>query len=140
MNDEQKRTNEVTKNLISICKNKRMQVFHNMAKMNAIKRSKEFFRIYSSPSDSTLNMKRAGKYRSKFHPPKQKPFSYQMEYEKLRGLRESEEELAKVQAYIDKMIQKNIKKFEDEKRRRQLAEKSAENQRLTLQALVRSLH
>lgn len=42
-----------------------------------------------------------------------------MEYEKLRGLRESEEELAKVQAYIDRMIAKNIKKFEDEKKKQQ---------------------
>lgn len=60
-----------------------------------------------------------------------------MEYEKLRGLRESEEELAKVQAYIDKMIAKNIKKFQDEKKKQQLKVKEVEYHYPTLQELVR---
>lgn len=60
-----------------------------------------------------------------------------MEYEKLRGLRESEEELAKVQAYIDRMIAKNIKKFEDEKKKQQEKnEKKIEYHYPTLQELV----
>lgn len=42
-----------------------------------------------------------------------------MEYERLRGLRESEEELAKVQQHIDKMIEKNIKRMQEEKRKRE---------------------
>lgn len=60
-----------------------------------------------------------------------------MEYEKLRGLRESEEELAKVQAHIDKMVAKNIKKFQDEKKQQELACKEVEYHYPTLQELVR---
>jgi hypothetical protein len=133
----EKRVHEVTKQLVSIYKNKRMKVFHEMARTRASLRSKEFFRIYSSPSDSIINKKslRASKLRARFQKPK-KPFSYQMEYEKLRGLRESEEELAKVQAYIDKMVAKNIKKFEDEKKRQQSMEKKVEYHYPTLQELV----
>lgn len=95
-----------------------MQVFHNMARTRAALRSKEFFRVYTGPSDSIISGKspKTSKFRSRFHQKPKKPFSYQIEYEKLRGLRESEEELAKVQAYIDRMIAKNIKKFEDEKK------------------------
>lgn len=131
----EKRVHEVTKHLVTIYKNKRMQVFHNMARTRAALRSKEFFRIYTGPSDSILNRKsqRATKLRARFMKPK-KPFSYQMEYEKLRGLRESEEELAKVQAYIDRMIAKNIKKFEDEKKKQQL--KTVKVEYPTLQELV----
>lgn len=115
-----------------------MQVFHNMARTKAALRSKEFFRLYTSPSDSILNKKspRASKLRTRLQKPK-KPFSYQMEYEKLRGLRESEEELAKVQAYIDRMIAKNIKKFEDEKKKQLLKEVKVEYHYPTLQELVR---
>lgn len=133
----EKRVHEVTKHLVKIYKNKRMQVFHNMARTRAALRSKEFFRIYTSPSDSILSKKsqRASKLRARFQKPK-KPFSYQMEYEKLRGLRESEEELAKVQAYIDKMIAKNIKKFEDEKKKQELKTVKVEYHYPTLQELV----
>lgn len=133
----EKRVHEVTKYLVTIYKNKRLQVFHNMARTRAALRSKEFFRIYTSPSDSILNRKsqRASKLRARFMKPK-KPFSYQMEYEKLRGLKESEEELAKVQAYIDKMIAKNIKKFEDEKKIQQLKTVKVEYHYPTLQELV----
>lgn len=114
---------EVTKHLASIYKNKRMQVFHNMSRTKAALRSKEFFRIYTSPSESiNSKSKRATKFRSRFYPKPTKPFSYQMEYEKLRGLRESEEELAKVQAYIDKMIEKNIKKLQEQKKKQQQME------------------
>lgn len=133
----EKRIHEVTQNLVSIYKKKRMQVFHNMARTKAALRSKEFFRIYTSPSDSILgkNSLRASKLRTRFQKPK-KPFSYKMEYEKLRGLRESEEELAKVTAYIDKMVAKNIKKFQEEKKKQQLLEKKVEYHYPTLQELV----
>lgn len=83
-----------------------------------------------------MKNQRASKLRARFQKPK-KPFSYQIEYERLRGLRESEEELAKVQAYIDKMVAKNIKKFEEEKKKQQLAEKYIEYHYPTLQELVR---
>lgn len=132
------RVHKVTKHLVTIYKDKRMQVFHNMARTKAALRSKEFFRLYTSPSDSILNKRsqHAAKLRTRFQKPK-KPFSYQMEYEKLRGLRESEEELAKVQAYIDRMIAKNIKKFEDEKKKRLEKEVKVEYHYPTLQELVR---
>lgn len=135
----EKRIHEVTKKLISIHKRKRMQVFHGMAEIVASKRSKEFLLIYSNPSEA-MRLRRQRKL-SKFHAqlrkPK-KPFSYQMEYEKLRGLKESEEELAKVQAYIDKMIAKNIKKMEEEKRKKELTMKKVEYHYPTLLELVSS--
>lgn len=133
----EKRVYEVTKHLVTIYKNKRMQVFHSMAQTRAALRSKEFFLIYTSPSDSIVGKKsqRNSKLRARLQKPK-KPFSYQMEYEKLRGLHESEEELAKVQAYIDKMIAKNIKKFEDEKKKQQLTMEKVEYHYPTLQELV----
>jgi hypothetical protein len=136
----EKRVHEVTKHLCTIYKNKRMQVFHSMARTRAALRSKEFFRLYTSPSDSILSKKsqRTSKLRTRFQKPK-KPFSYQMEYEKLRGLQESEEELAKVQAYIDKMIAKNIKKFQEEKKKQQLVVKETEYHYPTLQELVGNL-
>jgi hypothetical protein len=136
---KQNRIHEVTKRLISIYKGKRMEVFHKMARTRAALRSKEFFRIYTSPSECIINGKsqRLRKYKTKFHKSKEKKFSYQIEYERLRGLRESEEELAKVQAYIDKMIAKNIKKLEEEKRKKNLVPaKSDEDQYTTLSALV----
>ena len=134
----EKRVHDVTKHLCTIYKNKRMEVFHKMAHSKAAFRSKEFFRLYINPDDSILRMKnkRASKLRARFQKPK-KPFSYQIEYERLRGLRESEEELAKVQAYIDKMVAKNIKKFEEDKKKQQLAEKHIEYHYPTLQELVR---
>lgn len=136
----QKRSHEVTKNLISIYKNKRMQIFHNILRTRKSLCTKEFFRIYLSPTDATVNKKslHARKYKTKFHKSfqKQKPLNYQMEYERLRGLRESEEELAKVQAYIDKMIAKNMRKMEEEKKRRQMAQKPEECHYSTLQELV----
>lgn len=134
----EKRVHDVTKHLVSIYKNKRMQVFHTMARTRAAMRSKEFFRLYTSPTDSILDKKsqRTSKFRTRMQKPK-KPFSYQMEYEKLRGLRESEEELAKVQAYINRMIAKNIKKFEDEKKKQQLAVEKVEYHYPTLQELVK---
>lgn len=136
----EKRVHDVTKHLVTIYKNKRMQVFHSMARTRAALRSKEFFRIYTSPSDSIVGKKsqRTSKMRLRLQKPK-KPFSYQMEYEKLRGLRESEEELAKVQAYIDKMIAKNIKKFEDDKKKQQLTVEKVEYHYPTLQELVTSV-
>lgn len=108
-----------------------------MARTRAALRSKEFFRLYTSPSDSIAGKKsqRMSKLRTRLQKPK-KPFSYQMEYEKLRGLRESEEELAKVQAYINTMIAKNIKKFEDEKKKQQLMVEKVEYHYPTLQELV----
>lgn len=111
----QKRVHEVTKNLISIYKQKRMRVFHNMASTKAALRSKEFFRIYITPSEAIATNKI--RFKSKFHSTmgKKKKFDYKKEYEKLRGLQESEEELAKVQAYIDKMIERNLRKMEEEK-------------------------
>lgn len=136
----QKRSHEVTKNLISIYKNKRMQIFHNIIKTRKSLCTKEFFRIYLSPTDATVNKKslHARKYKTKFHKSfeKQKPLNYQMEYERLRGLKESEEELAKVQAYIDKMIARNMKKMEDEKKRRQMVQKPEACHYSTLQELV----
>lgn len=133
----EKRVHEVTKNLAGIYKNKRMQVFHNMARTRAALRSKEFFRLYTGPSDSIIGKSpKTSKYRTRFHQKPKKPFSYQMEYEKLRGLRESEEELAKVQAYIDRMIAKNIKKFEDEKKKQQEKNVKVEYHYPTLQELV----
>ena len=138
--DFPKRSHEVTKNLISIYKNKRMQIFHNIIKTRKSLCTKEFFRIYLSSTDATVNKKslHARKYKTKFHKSfeKQKPLNYQMEYERLRGLRESEEELAKVQAYIDKMIARNMKKMEEEKKRRQMAQKPEECYYSTLQELV----
>lgn len=133
----EKRVHEVTKNLVIIYKNKRMQVFHKLAKTIVAKKSKEFFRIYASPTNSIPNkrLQHASQLRKRFQKPK-KPFSYQMEYEKLRGLRESEEELAKVQAYIDKMIARNIKKFEEEKKKQQLKTEKVEYHYPTLQELV----
>lgn len=133
----EKRVHEVTKQLATIYKNKRMQVFHDMARTKAALRSKEFFRFYTSPSDSILSKRsqRTSKLKARFQKPK-KPFSYQMEYEKLRGLRESEEELAKVQAYIDRMVAKNIKKFEEEKKKQQLKSEKVEYHYPTLQELV----
>lgn len=117
-NKTQTRVHEVTKNLISIYKQKRMKVFHSMARTQAALRSKEFFQIYLTPSESIA--KKKVYFKSKFHVKgKQKPFDYKLEYERLRGLKESEEELVKVQAYIDKMIEKNIKKMEAEKRKKQ---------------------
>lgn len=129
------RVHEVTKQLATIYKNKRMQVFHNMARTAAASRSKEFFRLYTTSSDSNKKSQRTTKFRARLLKPK-KPFSYQMEYEKLRGLRESEEELAKVQAYIDKMIAKNIKKFQDEKKKQQSTTAKVEYHYPTLQELV----
>lgn len=112
----QTRVHEVTKNLISIYKQKRMRVFHSMARTQAALRSKEFFQIYLTPSQAIA--KKKVYFKSKYYKPKQKAFDYRLEYEKLRGLRESEEELVKVQAYIDKMIEKNIKKMEAEKKKK----------------------
>lgn len=118
LNTTQARVHEVTKNLISIYKQKRMRVFRSMARTQAALLSKEFFQIYLAPSKAIARKKTL--FKSKFHPKaKQKPFDYKLEYERLRGLRESEEELAKVQAYIDKMIEKNIRKMEAEKRKKQ---------------------
>lgn len=136
-NRSEKRVHDVTNHLATIYKNKRMQVFHNMARTRAALRSKEFFRLYTSPSSSIIGKKsqRTSKLRTRLQKPK-KPFSYQMEYEKLRGLRESEEELAKVQAYINTMIAKNIKKFEDEKKKQQLMVEKVEYHYPTLQELV----
>jgi hypothetical protein len=114
-----------------------MQVFHTMARTMGALRSKEFFRVYTSPSESILNKsQRTSKLRTRFQKPK-KPLSYQMEYEKLRGLRESEEELAKVQAYIEKMVAKNIKKFQEEKKKQQQQTEKVECHYPTLQELVR---
>lgn len=59
-----------------------------------------------------------------------------MEYEKLRGLRESEEELAKVQQYIDRMIEKNIKRLQEEKRKQESKVKKVEYHYPTLMELV----
>lgn len=131
------RIHEVTKRLATIYKNKRMEVFHTMARTKAALRSKEFFRIYANPSESLAKKKQLfkSKYMLKLQKPKT-PFSYQIEYEKLRGLRESEEELAKVQAYIDRMIAKNIKKFEEEKRKRLEKSPPKEYHYPTLQELV----
>jgi hypothetical protein len=126
MTATEKRVNDVTKNLITMYRTKRIQVFHSMAKTKTAMRSKEFFKIYLNPSETIMKRKKPVLFKNKFHKPKPKPFCYQMEYERLRGLRESEEELAKVQAYIDKMIQKNIKKYEEEKRKRQMAEKAVD--------------
>lgn len=135
MTAAQKRSFTVTRHLITIYKNKRMQVFNNLARTKASQCSKEFFRIYASPSQSLIT-KKSHKYRTKFHKPKEKPFNYQMEYEKLRGLRESEEELAKVQAYIDKMVAKHIKKFEEEKKKRLIDEKLKEYQFASCQTVI----
>lgn len=133
----QERIHEVTKHLATIYKNKRMQVFHTMARTRAALRSKEFFRIYTSPSASIGAKKPLFKSKFMLQLKKQKtPFNYQMEYEKLRGLRESEEELAKVTAYIDRMIAKNIKKFEDEKRKQLEKAPVEEYHYPTLQELV----
>lgn len=139
-NSSEKRVREVTKHLVTIYKNKRMQVFHNLVRAKAALRSKEFFRIYTGQSNPIVSKssQHAAKLRTRFQKPK-KPFSYQMEYEKLRGLRESEEELAKVQAYIGKMITKNIKKFEEEKRKQQMKVNKVEYHYPTLQELVISL-
>lgn len=132
----EKRINEVTRHLATIYKNKRMQVFHNMAKTRVALRSKEFFRLYTgSTSIPSKRSVHAAKLRQRFQKPK-KPFNYEMEYERLRGLRESEEELAKVQAYIDRMIAKNIKKYQDEKMKQQAKEEKVEIHYPTLQELV----
>lgn len=133
----EKRVREVTKHLASVFKQKRMQVLYSVARTKAALRSKEFFRLYTSPSDSILSRKSktASNLRTRFQKPK-KSLSYQMEYEKLRGLRESEEELARVQNYIDRMIAKNIKKFEDEKKQ-ELKTKNVEYRYPTLQELVK---
>lgn len=132
----EKRVLEVTKHLATIYRNKRMLVFHNLAQTRTASKSKEFFRIYLSPLGSVLSKKpRLSKLHAQFKKPK-KPFCYQMEYEKLRGLRESEEELAKVQAYIDKMVAKNIKKFQEEKKKQQAAVEKVEYHYPTLQELV----
>jgi hypothetical protein len=137
-NKTQARVHEVTKNLISIYKQKRMRVFHHMARTQAALRSKEFFQIYLTPSEAIS--KKKVYFRSKFHPKtKPKKFDYRLEYERLRGLKESEEELAKVQAYIDKMIEKNIKKMEAEKKKKQGIQKKVveeKNQYTTLTELV----
>lgn len=131
------RKHEVTKHLATIYKNKRMQVFHNLAQTRTALKSKEFFRIYLGSSNTIMNKRsqHASKLRLKYQKPK-KPFSYQMEYEKLRGLQESEEELAKVQAYIDKMIASNIKKFEEQKKKQQMQTEKVEPHYPTLQELV----
>ena len=133
----EKRKHDVTKHLETIYKNKRMQVFHELARTRTALKSKEFFRIYLGSSNAIMNKRsqHALKLKTRFQKPK-KPFSYQMEYEKLRGLRESEEELAKVQAYIDKMISRNIKKFEEEKKKQQLQTEKVEPHYPTLQELV----
>lgn len=130
----QRHSHEVTKNLISIYKRKRMQIFHDIARTRMSMSTKEFFRIYLNPSDFG---KKSSLYRTKFHKKKEKPLNYRMEYERLRGLRESEEELAKVQAYIDKMIARNMKKYEEQKR--QAAMKSDEAHYSCAQDFVRSL-
>lgn len=129
----QSRVHEVTKNLISIYKQKQMRVFHSMARTKAALRSKEFFRIYLSPSEAIASKKI--RFKSKFHPKgRKRPFDYKQEYEKLRGLRESQEELIKVQAHIDKMIEKNMKKLEEEKRQKTAVDEK--NQYTTLKELV----
>lgn len=134
----QSRVHEVTKNLISIYKQKRMRVFHSMARTKAALRSKEFFRIYLSPSEAIATKKT--RFKSKFHPKGRKqPFDYKQEYEKLRGLQESQEELIKVQAHIDKMIEKNMKKLEEEKKKKKArAVVEEKNQYTTLKELVSS--
>lgn len=133
----EKRIHDVTKRLISIHKRKRMEVFHQMAQTVASKRSKEFLLIYSNPIEAMRlrKQRKISKFQAQLKRPK-KPFSYQMEYEKLRGLKESEEELAKVQAYIDKMIAKNIKKLQEEKRKKELTLKKVEYHYPTLLELV----
>ncbi len=138
LNTTQKRVHEVTKNLISIYKQKRMRVFHNMARTQAALRSKEFFRIYVSPSEALT--KKKVYFRSKFHPnAKPKGYDYRREYEKLRGLKESEEELEKVQKLIDKIIEKNIKKIEAKKKKEEASQKIAVkgDQYTTLTELVK---
>lgn len=136
-NKTQTRVHEVTKNLISIYKQKRMRVFHQMARTQAALRSKEFFQIYLTPSEAISKKKIY--FKSKYHAKAKKPFDYRLEYERLRGLKESEEELVKVQAYIDKMIEKNIKKMEAEKKKREGTKKPVveeKNQYTTLTELV----
>lgn len=116
----EQRMRQVTRTLMKIHHRKRMQVFHTMAKSAATQRSKEFFLFYTNPREAAKLRKnrKISKLQAQLRKPKQ-PFSYQMEYERLRGLRESEEELAKVQKHIDKMIEKNIKRMQEEKRKRE---------------------
>lgn len=134
----EKRMYEVTRNLMKIHKRKRMHVFHEIARTTTAQRSKEFFLIYSNPREAAKIRKnrKVSKLQAQLRKPK-KPFSYEMEYEKLRGLRESEEELAKVQKYIDKMIEKNIKKLQEEKRKQEEKTKKVEYHYPTLMELVR---
>lgn len=136
-NQSEKRITNVTKSLVTIHKRKRMRVFHRMAETVASSRSKEFLLIYSNPAEAMRLKKRRkmSKFHAQLRKPK-RPFSYQMEYEKLRGLKESEEELAKVQQYIDKMIEKNIKRMQDEKRKREESSPKVEYHYPTLLELV----
>lgn len=114
-NPAEKRVHEVTRKLIGTYKNKRMKVFHELARTRACLRSKDFFRLYT---DCNVNgtRKKTPLFKSKFHYPKPKSAGYPMDFDTLRGFKESSEELEKVQQYIDQMIAKSMKKIQDKRK------------------------
>lgn len=114
-NPAEKRVQEVTTKLIGTYKNKRMKVFHELARSRACLRSKNFFRIYTSVDNVSGVRKKTPLFKSKYHNPKPKSAGYPMDFDTLRGFKESSEELQKVQKYIDKMIAETMKKVQDKK-------------------------
>lgn len=112
----EKRVHEVTRKLIGTYKNKRMKVFHELARTRACSRSKDFFRLYTSDCNVGVARKKIPLFKSKFHYPKPKSSGYPMDFDTLRGFKESSEELKKVQQYIDEMIAKNMKKIQDKRK------------------------
>ena len=112
----EKRVHEVTRKLIGTYKNKRMKVFHELARTRACLRSKDFFRLYTSDCNAGGVRKKTPLFKSNFHSPKTKSAGYPMDFDTLRGFKESSEELEKVQQYIDTMIAKSMKKIQDKRK------------------------
>ncbi|CRK99186.1 CLUMA_CG012500, isoform A [Clunio marinus] len=137
LSNSEKRVYQITKYFISTYKNRRVQVFHNIARTKAALRSKEFFRIYTSPSESIISKrsKQVSKIKASLKKSKN-PYGYQFDHEKLRGFEESKEELAKVQAHIDKMIAKNLKRLQEEKLKKEATMKKVERHYPTLRELL----
>lgn len=91
-----------------------MKVFQELARTRACLRSKDFFRIYTSDCGTR---KKTPLFKSKFHYPKPKSAAgYPMDFDTLRGFKESKQELEKVQQYIDEMIAKSTKKVQDQRK------------------------
>lgn len=117
MTASEKRIHDVTKNLISIAKKKRMLVFHTLAKTKVASYTRGFFNVFTNPS-SVIGCKiRKPKVFPPIHLKPRYPGSYVFDHTKLRTAEETEEELRKIRAFIDKFVERDMKKFEERKKR-----------------------